>query len=82
MSNKIKDVLKGVGLAFLTMVCMLGITPWTLVSSILGCVVAVFVIWRIFKRKKEELPVVHFTVSYVAAIVIFVIILNSISISA
>lgn len=82
MSNKIKDVLKGVGLAFLTLVCMLGITPWTLVSSILGCVVAVFVIWRIFKRKKEELPVAHFTVSYVATIMIFVIILNSISISA
>lgn len=82
MNSKIKDILKGIGLALLTMICMLGVTPWTLVSSVLGCIVAVFVIWRIFKRKKEELPVVHFTVSYVVAIIIFVIVLNSISISA
>ena len=82
MKTEFKEILLGLLYGFVTIICLLGITPWTMVSSILGCVVAMFAIIRIRKRKNEEKPVAYFTVSYMAVIIVCVLLINSISISA
>lgn len=82
MNHKLKEILLGIGLAVLTMLFMIGLLPWELISSLLGCVVAMVAVWRIRKRKNAGETVVHFTVSYIAVIIIAMLLLNSITISA
>ena len=80
MNEKIKEILLGITYGIVTMLFTIGLLPWTLVSSILGCVVAVFAIWRIRKRMGAEKSVKHFTISYMAVIVLAMLFINSLSI--
>ena len=82
MNNNLKEVLLGILYGVITMLFMIGLIPATLVSSILGCVVAMLAILRIRKRTKEEKSVKYFTISYMAVVIIVILLLNSLSISA
>ena len=82
MNGNLKEILVGIGYGIVTMLFMIGLVPSRMLSSILGCLIAVFAIIRIRKRTKAEEKVACFTISYMAVIVIFVLLLNSISVSA
>lgn len=82
MSYNLKEVLLGIAYGIVTMLFMIGLLPWAMVSSVLGCVVAMLVIWRIRKKTKKEENVTFFTVSYMAIIIISILLINSLSISA
>lgn len=82
MNKKLKEILLGVAYAVVTMLFIIGALPWTLVSSIIGCVVAMLAIWRIKKKMRAEEDVKYFTVSYVAVIVVIMLFINSLSIGA
>lgn len=82
MSEKLKEILLGITYGIITMLFMIGLLPWTMVSSIMGCVIAVVAIWRIMKKTRAEESVKHFTISYVAVIVVAMLIINSLSIGA
>ena len=72
MNYKLKEILLGIAYSIVTMLFMIGLLPWTLVSSVIGCGVAMLAIRRI--RKK--------TISYMAVIIISMLILNSLSAAA
>lgn len=82
MNYKLKEIFLGVVYGIVTMLFMVGLLPWTLVSSILGCVVAMLAVFRIRRRKNTSENVTFFTVSYMAVIIICMLVLNSLSISA
>lgn len=82
MNYKLKEILLGVAYGVVTMLFMIGLLPWTLISSVLGCVVAMLAILRIRKKKNADESVLHFTVSYMAVVIIAMLLLNSISVSA
>ena len=82
MNSKLKEILLGTLYGIVTMLFMIGLLPWSLLSSILGCATALLAILRIRKRKNAGENVNHFTVSYMAVIIICMLILNSLSISA
>lgn len=82
MNKKLNEILLGVAYAVVTMLFIIGALPWTLVSSIIGCVVAMLAIWRIKKKMRAEEDVKYFTVSYVAVIVVIMLFINSLSIGA
>ena len=82
MNYKMKEILLGIVYGVVTMLFMIGLLPWSLVSSIIGCGVAMVAIFRIRKRTRKEEDVKFFTVSYMALIVISMLLLNSLSISA
>ncbi|MBQ7953823.1 MAG: hypothetical protein IJ332_03680 [Clostridia bacterium] len=82
MNYKLKEILIGIAYSVVTMVFMIGILPWTLVSSIIACVVAMLAILRIRKKTHKEENVNYFTISYMAVIIICMLLLNSLSISA
>ncbi|MEE1042586.1 MAG: hypothetical protein UH854_01340 [Clostridia bacterium] len=82
MNKKVKEILLGITYGIITMLFMIGLLPWTMVSSIMGCVIAVVAIWRIMKKTRAEESVKHFTISYVAVIVVAMLIINSLSIGA
>lgn len=76
MKDKLIEFLKGIGLGVVTMLFMIGMLPWDLVSKLIGCAVAVVVIRRIRKRTNEQLPVGWFTAGYVAVIVVVTLLLS------
>lgn len=82
MNGKLKEILFGIGYGVVTMLFMIGVVPSRLISSVMGCVMAMLAILRIRKRTRAEESVVPFTVSYMAVIIFSVLFLNSISISA
>ena len=82
MNDKLKEALLGVLYGLVTMLFMIGLIPQKMLSSIFGCVVAVFAIWRIRKRTGAKKDVGFFTISYMAVIIILILLLNSLSISA
>ncbi len=82
MNYKLKEILLGVLYATVTMLFMLGMLPWTMVSSIFGCIVAMLAILRIRKKARNEENVAFFTVSYMAVIIVSMLLLSSLSISA
>lgn len=82
MNYKLKEILLGIAYAIVTMLFMIGLLPWTLVSSIIGCVVAMLAILRIRKKTRKEEDVKYFTISYMAVVIICMLLLNSLSISA
>lgn len=82
MNKKVKEILLGITYGIITMLFMIGLLPWTMVSSIMGCVIAVVAIWRIMKKTRAEESAKHFTISYVAVIVVAMLIINSLSIGA
>lgn len=81
MNYKLKEILIGIGYALVTMLFMIGMLPWSLASSIIGCVVAMLAIIRIRKKTRKEEDVKYFTISYMAIIIISVLLFNSLSIS-
>lgn len=82
MNEKLREILLGVAYGIVTMLFVMGLLPWALVSSILGCVVAVLAIRRIRKKMSAEESVKHFTISYVAVVIIIMLFVNSLSIGA
>ena len=82
MNYKLKEILLGIVYGIITMLFMLGLLPWALASSIIGCLVAMLAILRIRKRKNAGEKVACFTVSYMAVIIICMLIINSVSISS
>ncbi len=82
MNGKLKEIILGILYGTVTMLFMIGLLPWALVSSILGCVIALLAILRIRKRKNAGEDATHFTVSYMAVVIICMLLLNSLSISA
>lgn len=82
MNYKLKEILLGILYGIVTMLFMLGALPWEMVSKIVACVIAMLAIRRIRKRKNNGENVACFTISYMAVIIISIILLNSISISA
>lgn len=82
MNYKLKEILLGIAYAVVTMLFMIGMLPWTLVSSIIGCVVAMLAILRIRKKTRMEEDVKFFTISYMAVIIISMLILNSLQAAA
>lgn len=82
MNFKLKEILLGIVYGIVTMLFMIGILPWSLVSSIVGCMVAMLAILRIKKGTSEKKNVVFFTLSYMVFIVVSMLLLNSLSISA
>ncbi len=81
MNYKLKEILLGIAYAIVTMLFMIGLLPWALVSSIIGCVVAMLAILRIRKKTRKEEDVKCFTISYMAVVIICMLLLNSLSIS-
>ena len=82
MNYKLKEILLGIFYGVVTILFMIGMLPWALVSSIIGCVVAMLAILRIRKKKNAGESVVHFTVSYMTVVILATMFLNSLSISA
>ena len=82
MNSKLKEVLLGILYSALTILFIIGLLPWDLVSRIVACVIAMLAIMRIRKRKNNNENVSYFTISYMAVIVIFILLFNSISIGA
>lgn len=82
MNYNLKEVLLGIAYGIVTMLFMIGLLPWAMVSSVLGCMVAMLAIWRMRKKMKKEETVTFFTVSYMAIIIISILLINSLSISA
>ena len=82
MNSKLKEVLLGILYSALTILFIIGLLPWDLVSRIVACVIAMLAIRRIRKRKNNNENVSYFTISYMAVIVIFILLFNSISIGA
>lgn len=82
MNYKLKEILLGIAYAVVTMLFMIGALPWTLVSNIVGCAVAMLAIVRIRKKTKAEEPVKYFTISYMAVVIAVILVINSLSISA
>lgn len=82
MNYKLKEILLGIVYGVVTILFMIGMLPWALVSSIIGCVVAMLAILRIRKKKNAGESVVHFTVSYMTVVILATMFLNSLSISA
>ncbi len=82
MNKKISEILLGIAYGIVTMLFVMGLLPWAMVSSILGCVIAMLAIWRIRKKMRAEESVRHFTISYTAVIIIFMLFINSLSIGA
>lgn len=79
MNYKLKEILLGIAYGAVTMLFMIGMLPWTLVSSVIGCVVAMLAIWRIRRKTRREEDVKFFTISYMAVVIISMLILNSLS---
>ena len=83
MNAKLKEILLGILYSIFTILFLLGmIPPWELVSRIVACVIAMLAIRRIRKRKNNNENVSYFTISYMALIIICILLLNSISIGA
>lgn len=82
MNEKLREILLGIAYGIITMLFIIGLLPWSLVSSILGCVVAVIAIWRIRKKMREEEDVKYFTISYMAVVIVIMLLINSLSIGA
>lgn len=82
MNTKLKEVLLGILYSIFTILFLIGMLPWLLVSRIVACVIAMLAIRRIRKRKNNNENVSYFTISYMAVIVIFILLFNSISIGA
>ena len=80
MNEKLKEILFGILYGIVTMLFIVGILPWSLVSSILGCVVAMLAILRIRKKMQAEESVKHFTISYMAVIIVAMLFINSLSV--
>ncbi len=81
MNYKLKEILIGIAYAVVTMLFMIGLVPWEMVSSIIGCVVAMLAILRIRKKTRKEEDVKYFTISYMAVVIICMLLLNSLTIS-
>ncbi|MBR5517792.1 MAG: hypothetical protein IKV86_02060 [Clostridia bacterium] len=82
MNTKLKEVLLGILYSIFTILFLIGMLPWLLVSRIVACVIAMLAIRRIRKRKNNNENVSYFTISYMAVIIICILLLNSISIGA
>lgn len=82
MNKKLREVLLGILYSVLTILFLIGLLPWVLVSRIVACVIAMLAIRRIRKRKNNGENVSYFTISYMAIIIICILLLNSISIGA
>ena len=82
MNDKLKEVLLGILYSVVTILFLIGLLPWDLVSRIVACVVAMLAIRRIRKRKNNQENVSYFTISYMAIIIVSILLLNSISIGA
>ncbi len=82
MNYKLKEILLGVAYGVVTMLFMLGLLPWALASSVMGCVTAMLAILRIRKMKNAGKNVACFTVSYMLVIIICMLLINSVSISS
>ena len=82
MNEKLKEILLGILYSVLTILFLVGLLPWDLVSRIVACVITMLAIMRIRKRKNNKENVSCFTISYMAVIVISILLLNSISIGA
>ncbi len=82
MNAKLKEILLGILYSIFTILFLIGLLPWDLVSRIVACVIAMLAIRRIRKRKKNNENVSYFTISYMALIIICILLLNSISIGA
>ena len=80
MNEKLKEILLGIAYGIVTMLFIVGILPWSLVSSILGCVVAMLAILRIRKKMQAEESVKYFTISYMAVIIVAMLFINSLSV--
>lgn len=76
MNKKLSEILKGIGCGIATMLFMIGLLPWDLVSKIIACIIAMLAILRIRKMQGNGEPVAAFTVSYVAVVIVVMIILN------
>lgn len=76
MNRKLSEILKGIGGGIATMLFMMGLLPWDLVSKIIACVIAMIAIMRIRKMQNNNESVAAFTVSYVAVIVVVMLVLN------
>ena len=82
MNAKLKEILLGILYSVFTILFLIGLLPWDLVSRIVACVIAMLAIRRIRKRKNNNENVSYFTISYMALIIICILLLNSISIGA
>ena len=82
MNAKLKEILLGILYSIFTILFLIGLLPWDLVSRVVACVIAMLAIRRIRKRKKNNENVSYFTISYMALIIICILLLNSISIGA
>ena len=82
MNEKLKEILLGITYGIVTMLFIIGLLPWSLVSSILGCVIAVLAIWRIRKRMNAEESVKYFTISYMVVVIVIMLLINSLSTGA
>ena len=82
MNYKLREILIGVVFGVVTMLFMIGILPWSMVSYIIGCVVAMLAILRIRKKTSKGEDVKFFTISYMAVIIVCILFINSLSISA
>ena len=76
MNTKLSEILKGVGCGVATMLFMIGLLPWDLVSKIIACVIAMLAIMRIRKMQTNGESVAAFTISYIAVIIVVMILLN------
>ena len=82
MNENLKEILLGVLYGIITMLFMIGMLPWSLVSSLIGCGIAMLAVWRIRKRMRAGDSVRCFTVSYMAVVIVAMLLLNSLSIGA
>lgn len=82
MNAKLKEILLGILYSIFTILFLIGLLPWDLVSRIVACVIAMLAIRRIRKRKNNNENVSYFTISYMALIIVCILLLNSISIGA
>ena len=79
MNYKLKEILLGIAYGVVTMLFLIGMLPLQMISSIIACVVAMLAILRIRRKKNAEEEVKFFTVSYMAVIIVAMLLLNSLS---
>lgn len=78
MSNK-RELITGILYGIATILFLIGLLPWDMISKIIACIFAVLAIRRIRSNIRENKSVKVFTISYVAVIVVSILLLNALS---
>lgn len=76
MKYELKEILIGILYGILTMLFMIGMLPWDLVSKLIGCIIAMFAVWRIKNKMRDGVAAAPFTVSFMAVVIIITLLLS------